>query len=51
MKKIITGFKAKQDVRDTLQWIEDNTEFKWHTGENPTEFTRWAEKFDVNQNN
>ena len=38
MQKIITGFKTIQDVKDTLQWIEDNTDYVWADGGIPTEW-------------
>jgi len=49
MNKIITGFKTKQDVRDVLKWIQNNTEFKWISWEKPTEFTEWEEYFNSYQ--
>lgn len=49
MDKIITGFKTIEDVEKTLQWIEENTEFRWNLNNEPTKLNWWKYCFKTYQ--
>lgn len=51
MEKIITWFKTIEDVEETLQWIENNTDYVWLSWHKPTEYNWWKDDFFIKQNN
>lgn len=49
MRQIITWFKSVKDVKDTLQWIENNTNYNWWGLVAPTKHKHWLKFFKNNK--
>lgn len=43
--KVIVWFKTVDDVNRTLRWMDNNTDYRWNSGDKPTEFTGWSDVF------